>query len=155
MIASLFPNTCATRTRSAAPAGGARFRGRGCVWGLIFIATPGWAETSIDVPSGQQVSLSEILLDENPGELWVRFRFLTPQIARGPEAISPESAAMDMQALCNDIAAPYLAENAIEPARIVVSFSDRDVPFGQSDPTATQFFELFSVQNGVCIWEEF
>ncbi len=155
MMTVQFPNTRAARTRFAAPAGGARFRGRGCILGLVLIATPGWAEQPIETPSGQTVSLSEILLDENPGELWVRFRFLAPQIARGPDAIGPESAAADMQVLCDEMAAPYLVDNEIEPARIVVSFSDRVVPFGQPDPDATQFFELFSFQNGACIWEEF
>lgn len=155
MMTTGFPNTRAARTRFAAPAGGARLWGRGCILGLILIVTPAWAEAPIETPSGQTVSLAEILLDENPGELWVRFRFLAPQIARGPEAISPEIAAVDMQALCDEMAAPYVVDNAIEPARIVVSFSDRSVPFGQSDPEATQFFELFSLQDGACIWEEF
>lgn len=150
-----FPNTRAACTRIAAPAGGARFRGRGCALGLVLIATAGWAEQSVETPSGQVVTLSEILLDENPGELWVRFRFLAPQIAPGDDAIPADIAAVDMQALCDEMAVPFVVDNAIEPARIVVSFSDRDVPFGQSDPDATQFFELFSLQNSACIWEEF
>jgi len=155
MMSHQFPNTRAACTRIAAPAGGARLRGRGCALGLVFFATTAWAEQPIDTPSGQPVTLSEILLDENPGELWVRFRFLAPHIARDAEAVAPEIAALDMQALCDGMAVPYLMENAIEPARIVVSFSDREVPFGQTDPDATQFFELFSLKNSACIWEEF
>lgn len=130
-------------------------RGRGCVLGLALMVTPALAETSLDAASGQRVTLSEILLDENPGELWVRFRFLAPDIAPGPDAIDADVAAADMQALCDDLAVPYLIGNGIEPARIVVSLSDRHVPFGQPDPDATQFFELFSLQDGACIWEEF
>jgi len=149
------PNTRATRTRSAAPAGGARHWGRGCAFGLAMLTSAAWANQTIDTLSGQPITLSEILLDANPGELWVRFRFLAPDIAPGPEAIDPDMAALDMQAVCDDLAAPYLVDNAIEPARIVISLSDRDVPFGQSDPNATQFFELFSLQDGACIWEEF
>lgn len=60
-----------------------------------------------------------------------------------------------MQKLCDDVAVPYLVDNSISPARIVVSLSDRLVPFGQPDPEATQFFELYSLQDGSCIWEEF
>ena len=130
-------------------------RGRGCALVLTFLATSALADAPLDTPSGQPVTLSEILLDENPGELWVRFRFLAPQIARGPDAIDPDIAMADMQALCDDLAVPYLVDNAIQPARIVMSFADREVPFGQPDPEATQFFELFSLQDGSCIWEEF
>ncbi|WP_245626841.1 DUF6497 family protein [Aestuariivita boseongensis] len=130
-------------------------RGRGCVLGLILSISPAFATEAIIAPSGQTVTLSEILLDENPGELWVRFRFLAPQITPGPDAIAPDTAIADMQVLCDDLAAPYLVDNAIAPARIVMSFSDREVPFGQPDPDATQFFELFSLQDGACIWEEF
>ncbi|MDH5531341.1 MAG: DUF6497 family protein, partial [Paracoccaceae bacterium] len=33
--------------------------------------------------------------------------------------------------------------------------SDRVVPFGESDPEATQYFEAFSIADGTCIWEAF
>ena len=155
MMAHQFPNTRAARTRSAAPAGGAHAWGRGCLLGLAFMISPALAEQSVEAASGQMVSLSEILLDENPGELWVRFRFLAPQIGAETNAVGPDIAASDMQSLCDEMAVPYLVDNAIDPARIVLSFSDRDVPFGQSNPDATQFFELFSLKDGACIWEEF
>ena len=51
--------------------------------------------------------------------------------------------------------APYLLAEAIAPERIVISFSDRVVPFGQADKDATQVFELFSFSDGACAWEEF
>ncbi len=154
MMSPCHRNTRASRTRYAAPAGGARHWGRGCIISLTLLASPAWADP-IDTASGQSVTLSEILLDENPGALWVRFRFLAPEIAASPDAVDPDIAALDMQALCDDLAVPYLVDNAIEPARIVISFSDREVPFGQTDPAATQFFELFSLQDDACIWEEF
>jgi Family of unknown function (DUF6497) len=33
--------------------------------------------------------------------------------------------------------------------------SDRVVPFGQTDPEATQFFEAYSLQGDTCVWEMF
>ena len=155
MMTSGQPDTRATRTRSAAPAGGAHSWGRGCALVMALSAAPVWSATSIETQSGQAVTLSEVLLDENPGELWVRFRFLAPEIARDAGDVDPDATLADMQGLCDQIAVPYLVDNAISPVRIVVSMSDRMVPFGQPDPDATQFFELFSLENGVCIWEEF
>ena len=133
--------------------------GRGCVMACVIAAGPALAmqltDAPIDMPSGQSVSLAEVLLDDTPGTLWVRFRFLAPDIARDGGDIPADVAAMDMQQVCDDVIAPYLVAEEIAPERIVVSFSDRPVPFGQSDAEATQFFELFSLRDGACIWEEF
>ena len=128
-------------------------RGRGCVLALA-LATSAQMAMALDTPSGQSVSLEEILLDENPGELWVRFRFLAPDLT-APGEVDPQIASDDMQYLCDEIAAPYLVDNSILPARIVISMADRIVPFGESDPSATQVFELFRLENRLCIWEEF
>ena len=34
-----------------------------------------------------------------------------------------------------------------------ISLSDVAVPFGQAAPEATQFFEAYSVTDGICTWE--
>ena len=60
-----------------------------------------------------------------------------------------------MDFLCQSLALPYLAHHTLEPERVVISLSDRAVPFGEQDPAATQFFETYSLRDGVCIWEEF
>ena len=89
------------------------------------------------MPSGQPVTLAEVLLDEAPGqsgETWARFRFLAPQIARESGTVSYEAAAPDMDHLCGTIALPYLAEHGLSAARVVISLSDRMVPFGAQDP---------------------
>ena len=130
-------------------------RGRGCIFGLVLAGTSVFAETPFLTPSGQSVTLSEVLLDDNPGTLWVRFRFLAPGIARAAGSVDPADAAADMQHLCDAVAVGYLAEHGLSPERVVISLSDRVVPFGQADADATQFFELFSLQDGACIWEEF
>lgn len=112
----------------------------------------------VDVPSGQPVSLVEVLLDDAPGALWARFRFLAPRI--GPpegegDAVPYELAGPDMDHLCAAVALPYLAHHGIEPVRIVISLADRPIEFGASDPDATQFFETYRPENGACIWEEY
>jgi hypothetical protein len=145
----------------AAPMGGAGFRlGRGCGYGLVLAAGlmaghMASAQQSIQVPSGQAVVLNEVLVDDAPGEVWVRFRFLAPRIARQGGDISPDQAAADLGHLCDTLVLPYLADYDLSAARVVLSMSDREVPFGASDPDATQFFEAYRPEPGGCEWEAF
>ena len=155
-------NARACDAAHAAPTGGAHlWWGRGCGFaGLAFIAmlwtTQGAAQIgeTIEVSSGQPVTLSEILLDTDPGALWVRFRFVAPRIREGAGAVSYDVTALDMDFLCNDLALPWLDERAVTAERIVISFSDQPTVLGQSDPMITQFFEFYRSENGACIWEE-
>ena len=117
--------------------------------------TAGLAEAEpvpVEVPSGQAVSLIGVLLDEGPGALWARFRFVAPGIGDG---VSAEEAAGDMDHLCRAIAAPYILHHHIEPERVVISLSDREVEFGKQAPEATQFFEAYAWRDGACVWEAF
>lgn len=121
---------------------------------FVGLSIGGWlgvrAETAISVPSGQPLSLLEFIAEEE-GDL-VRFRFLAPQIGT---AFSYGDVLGDFQALCDEQVLPVLTQNAISPRQIVLSMSAQDIPFGQDDPTVLQFFEIFSTQDGRCIWEEF
>lgn len=99
--------------------------------------------------------MTEVLLDEDPGELWVRFRFIAPAITRGVGTVSYDQAGPDMDHLCDALALPYLETHSILPARVVISLMDRPVTFGAQDPTATQFFETYRPEGTRCIWEEF
>jgi len=129
--------------------------GRGCAIFLCLMPVVTLAQVPVTVPSGQPVTLTEVLLDDQPGQLWVRFRFVAPQIARNGGAVSFEMASPDMDHLCDSLAVPYLSEQALEPARVVISLSDRAVPFGETEPAATQYFEAYRLENARCIWEEF
>ena len=106
----------------------------------------------VQVPSGQDMALVDVLLDEAPGELWARFRFVAPGLGDTDDA---DTAAGDMDHLCDAVAAPYLLHHDIAPARVVVSLSDREVPFGEKAPEATQYFEAYTYRDGACIWEAF
>ena len=120
---------------------------------------PAGAGTAIDalipVPSGQDVRLLDVIHDA-PGSqgLTVRFRFLAPAIADGG-GVDFETAAVDMQHLCDTYALPRVLGGGPMPAQIIVSLSNVAVEFGQADPAAKQFFEAYSIQDNTCIWEPF
>lgn len=108
-----------------------------------------------DVPSGQPLELLEVLMDEVEGESWLRFRFLAPAIARVTGGLSFEAVAEDFEHLCRTLALPYLEEFDLSPEVVTVTLLDRDVPFGASDPDATQYLEVFRIKAGACVWEGF
>ncbi|WP_254443504.1 DUF6497 family protein [Ruegeria atlantica] len=131
------------------------------VWGRVFfLAFLAWSSTAVaqsdnllPVPSGQPVHLSDVLLDDNPGELWVRFRFVAPKIGYTVGRIGYDVASADMEHLCQTLAVAYVAKYELKPARVVISLSDRPTEFGQSKPDATQFFEAYRLEESRCIWE--
>lgn len=123
---------------------------------IVVAAGPAAGQDRVDVPSGQAVSLVDIVHDA-PGAAGrtARFRFLAPQIARDGGTVDAETAFGDMQALCEDFALPRLPAMGPRPAQIVISLMDREVAFGQPAPEATQFFEAFRPEDATCIWEPF
>ncbi len=138
--------------RAAAPEGGAQRWVRGCAFALVSIPQCIAAEP---LPSGQSVELYEVLIDEVGEEAWLRFRFLAPQIARSLGQLSYADVEPDMAVLCEDMALGYIEEHALQAEKIAISLSDRPVPFGAPDPEATQFIEVYSIENARCIWEAF
>lgn len=118
-------------------------------------ATPGSAEL-IPVPSGQAVSLQEVIWNEpGPMGLTLRFRFVAPAIAAGTGTVDSETASADMAALCQSFALPRISDFGPQPAQVIISMSDQPVPFGESAPEITQFFEAFRIEDGACVWEMF
>ena len=108
-----------------------------------------------EVPSGQPVTLQEVLIDEVNGEEWLRFRFVAPQIARASEGISYDVVSADIEHLCASFALPYMSDFELPSEVVVISFADQETEFGAPNPEATQFFEAFRIQNETCIWEAF
>jgi hypothetical protein len=111
------------------------------------------AGDQVTVPSGQPVRLIEVRLDTDAGATWAHFRFVAPQIAAG--GLDYGQTAPDMDHLCASVALPYLRQQNLSPARVVVALSDREMPFGEANPEATQFFEAYRPEGETCIWEEF
>lgn len=119
---------------------------------FVLATTPAVAA---DVPSGQPVSLHEVLVDAQDDGTYLRFRFLAPLIAEGPEKVSFATAGNDMMYLCETLALPYMTQYALEGDRVVISFMDRITEFGVPDPDAVQYFEAFRPENEICIWDDF
>ena len=111
---------------------------------------------AVQVPSGQPVTFQEVVWNApGPEGLAVRFRFIAPAIATEGGTVDFETASADMLWLCQNFALPRIAEGGPQPTQIIVSLADRDLPFGEAAPEATQFFEAYRVENGTCIWEAF
>ena len=123
--------------------------------GLI-LPLPLMAEDALTLPSGQKVTLIEALtnIPGNDG-LAIRYRFLAPEIARDTGTIDADTAGADMDWLCNTYALPRLPLNGPQPAEIIISMSDMNVPFGEDHPEATQFFNSYKIEDGECQWEMF
>lgn len=143
------------RARTAAPEGGARIWKQWWVRGCAIVLLPGSVAWADAVPSGQPVTLTEVLIDEVNAESWLRFRFLAPQIARAGGAVSYADAEADFAHLCETVARPYLVEFDLSPEIVVITLMDRPVPFGEADEAATQFIEAFRMDGETCVWEAF
>lgn len=133
---------------------------RGAIMAVILLAAarPAAAQSDepIAVPSGQVVTWLDTVQDApGPEGLTIRFRFVAPAIARSGGTVGPEQAQEDMAHLCDSFALPRLSATGPRPAQIVISLSDRPVPFGEPDPEATQFFEAYRPGDDFCVWEPF
>jgi hypothetical protein len=111
---------------------------------------------ALAVPSGQEITLQDIFWEEGDGaELVLRLRFIAPQIARATGTVDYDMAAKDMLYLCEHFVLPQIESGEDKPDQIIVSLSDIEVPFGEANLDATQFFEAYRIEGGACIWEIF
>ncbi|MDN5786042.1 DUF6497 family protein [Pseudorhodobacter sp.] len=109
--------------------------------------------TPVAVPSGQALSLQDVIWEDDSGDgSLLRARFVAPQIARGQGGLDEETVQVDMQFLCESFVLTRLPKNRV-PAHVIISLSDRALPFGEADPEATQLFESYAIDKGACIWE--
>lgn len=116
---------------------------------LVLAALPARAEP-VAVPSGQPLELIEAFWDlADEGTPTFRLRFLAPEIGAGRDFSDVEG---DFSHICQTLALPNVPPER-DGALIVVSLSERPVPFGTFDPEVTQFFEGFRAENGTCVWE--
>lgn len=120
--------------------------------GLVCVAvSPLWAELAL--PSGMDADLLEGFVEIQPdGERWARFRFVMPALTEGADFDSVQN---DFAVLCDEAALPMLKAAEEEVSRVVLSLMDKPLEFGQSDPETMQFFEVFTIRDGRCIWEDY
>ncbi|WP_235857746.1 DUF6497 family protein [Marimonas lutisalis] len=106
------------------------------------------------LPSGLEARLQEVVLDVKPdGQLdYARYRFVADALVAEPDF---DLLLSDLEFLCNSYALPDLTASVARYDRIVISLADRETELGVASPDATQFFELYRVENGACIWEAF
>ncbi len=110
------------------------------------------AKGAIAVPSGREIALIDVITNApgNAGAV-ARFRFLAP----GLTPADLDGSAGDMQALCDGYALPKTVGTVPEPQQIIISLSAEVVPFGAAAPDVVQFFEVYRIADGACIWEPF
>lgn len=128
----------------------------GCARGLLLAVLIGGmagAAEAVGVPSGQPVTLHEVLVDTVSDEIWLRFRFIAPDVATQNLVQDFEVLAGDMSHLCEDFALSYLTQYELEGDVIVISLSDRATEFGVADPDAIQLFEAYRPVDNACMWE--
>lgn len=113
------------------------------------------AAGAVEVPSGQEVTLHEVLVDMQGETTWLRFRFVAPQIGTEGGQVSFDEAGQDMRHLCDTLALPYIAEYNLDGDRIVISLMDRVTEFSVPDTEAIQFFESFRPVDNTCMWDQF
>jgi hypothetical protein len=133
------------------PAGGARAK-RG-LRGAAAVALAAWPclAAAQQVPSGQSVAFVEVIAEDMPEGLLLRYRYIAPQ-AGGQ---SYEAREADIAHLCAQHALPDARAAGRAPARIVVSLAEAPVDFGVYDPEVAQFFEAYRIEGSRCIWEAF
>lgn len=108
------------------------------------------AGEAVTVPSGRELSLIEVVTNaRGPEGATARFRFLAPGLS--PD--EAETAAADMQALCDSYAIGRIDGMVPVPQQIILSFASEAVPFGEAAPDVVQFFESFRPENGACVWQ--
>lgn len=141
----------------AAPAGGPATRGRGCsfIYGFAACAclsVAGPAAAELAVPSGQPIAFHDEITDAaQPGAH--RFRFVAPEI--GAEGLGYHEIEGDFGHLCQEYALDALSTRGAAASEILITLMREPVVFGEITPGVPQFFERFTVQNGLCIWEAF
>lgn len=144
---------------SAAPAGGALKRGRGCTTflasALIALAGPAVAlEDPIELPSGRVVEFQELRFEVSESDdALLRFRFVSDELAE--TELDLERLSADMDHLCSEIALPSVPGEYPDPNRIVISIGSEATEFGVSRPDIVQVFEAYSIEDDRCIWEAF
>ena len=122
--------------------------------GPMYLANaPGAQRAQYPVPSGQDIELFEVLIDEVSTETWLRFRFLAPEIGATDKGKTFAQIEPDFAHLCAQVALPYMGDFDLHAEVVAITLLDRPVAFGQSDPDASQFVDVFRVSSGECVWE--
>ncbi|WP_179381193.1 DUF6497 family protein [Jannaschia marina] len=126
----------------------------GLAFALALAAGPVAAQEQL--PSGQALVLWEVVWERVAGTgTQAVLRFIAPGIAREGGTVDVEAAFEDLDWLCATHAVPLAELPASRADTVVVTLMDRPVPRGATDPEATQYFSVYSIENGECLPEDF
>jgi len=108
-------------------------------------------------PSGQALVLWEVLWERVDGADAPQavLRFIAPQIARDGGDVDADAATADIGWLCDTHGLPIATLPYAPTGSVVITLMDRPVGRGQTDPEATQYFGLFSIEDGLCVPEDY
>ncbi len=109
----------------------------------------------IPVPSGQPVTLQEVITDVPGQGLTYRFRFVAPELVVDGGAVDYAMLEPDLDHLCNNYALGRIANTGPRPSQIIISVGVRATMFGATNPDVPQVFESYSIKDDNCIWEAF
>lgn len=98
--------------------------------------------TEADIPDEADEQAADALIGE-------------PVLPAAPDVLAQDPVHDDIVWLCENWALPRIAAPAPRPSQIIISLSDRELPFGGLDPEAVQLFEAFRLppDRDVCEWE--
>lgn len=121
---------------------------------LSMLAGPATAQDAL--PSGQALVLWEIVWERvSSGDTQAVLRFIAPQIARDGGTVDAATALADLDWLCRTHGVAVAALPAARSDKVVVTLMDRAVPRGTTDAAATQYFGLYTIENGECSPEDY
>ncbi|SEP01455.1 hypothetical protein SAMN04490248_11979 [Salinihabitans flavidus] len=110
--------------------------------------------TGLSVPSGHAVTRQEVRLEDRAdGQRVLRMRYVMPAIAA--DDVGFVDVEDDFGHLCQSDAIPTLHRQGDTADRAVISLSAEPVEFGVANSEIRQYFEAFTLENGICIWEAF
>lgn len=124
----------------------------GCLAALAATAVTQALAEPVAVPSGLDVRFHDVIQDVLGDGYTYRFRFVAPAIAQG---LTYPDVAADMDFLCSDYALARVPHPGPRPKRIVISLMSQPTDFGVMNAGVVQFFESYSIENDLCIWEAF
>ena len=147
----------------AAPAGGAPLGGRGCDFlspislslsaALLVLLPVSAFAAPIDLPSNRTAELQEVLAEEGVNGAVLRYRFVVPDLAASSDDLAASTG--DLEYLCSEFALADITARGETPTQVVISMGSEPSDFGVINPDVLQVFELFSISDGLCIWEAF
>lgn len=122
--------------------------------GLVALA-PISALGEVVAPSGQIVTLQEVLTEQNPwsGETQIVVRLLAPMIA--DDSLSDDLIRSDMEWACGVWGQSAASQPDRKVEWVVIEMMAATASRGTATPDIRRFYETYRLDGDLCIWELF